>query len=150
MQRSISNKKSLVPFIYVTLFVIYESLSSIYLFLPPLLGVLFLLFINSLDKENSLEIALVVFCIMIFESEKGYPVFSVTIYFLFIYKIILPKLLQNFSCPPCIKISVVLLSYLGFYFFMSLLSNIFLTPMPSINYYVIYYIIIEFLIVSIL
>jgi hypothetical protein len=40
--------------------------------------------------------------------------------------------------------------YLGFFLFNSILSNVFLFPMPSISYYIIYYIIIEFLIVSIL
>ena len=34
--------------------------------------------------------------------------------------------------------------------FADILSNIFLLPMPSINYYIIYYIVIEFFIVSIL
>lgn len=150
MQRSLTHQNSLTPFLYVALFVIYESLSSIYLFLPPMLAVLFLLFINALDNDDSVSIFLVVFCIMIFESEKGYLLFSVSIYFLLVYKFILPKLLQNFSCSPCIKISIVLLAYIGFYFFGSMLSNVFLTPMPSINYYIIYYIVIEFFIVSIL
>ncbi len=150
MQRSLTYKNSLTPLLYVAFFVIYESLSSIYLFLPPLFSVLFLFFINALDKEDSLAIFLIIFCIVIFESDKGYPIFSAVIYFVLIYRVVLPKLIQNFSCPPCIKISIVLLAYLGFYFFNSLLSNIFLTPMPSINYYIVYYIILEFLIVSIL
>lgn len=150
MQRSISNQNSLTPFVYIALFVLYESLSSIYLFLPPLLGVLFYIFINSLKDDDSVASFLIIFCLIIFESEKGYNLFSVVIYFALVYKFILPRLEQNFSCSPCIKISVVLLAYVGFYFFGVMLSSIFLTPMPSINYYVVYYIIIEFLIVSIL
>ena len=46
MQRSITHKKSIAPFVYIVLFAIYESLSSIYLFLPPLFGVLFVLFVT--------------------------------------------------------------------------------------------------------
>lgn len=150
MQRSLSHQKSLTPFVYVALFVIYEGLSSIHLFLPPLLGVLFLLFINSLKNDDSLYTFLIVFCLMVFELEKGYNLFSVIVYFALIYRFVLPKLEVNFSCSPCIKISVVLLAYIGFYFFGVMLSSIFLTEMPSINYYVIFYIVIEFLIVSIL
>lgn len=150
MQRSISNKNSLSPFIYVALFVIYESISSIYLFLPPLLGILFFLFINSLKNDDSLSLFLIVFCLLVFESEKGYHLFSVVIYFALIYWYVLPRLEQNFSCEPCIKISIVLLAYIGFYFFGVVLSNVFLAEMPSINYYVAYYILVEFLIVSIL
>jgi len=40
--------------------------------------------------------------------------------------------------------------YISIFWFFSLLANIFLLPMPSINYYVIYYILVEFLVVSML
>ncbi|WP_373070940.1 hypothetical protein [Sulfurimonas sp.] len=150
MQRSISNQKSLTPFLYVALFVLYEGLSSIYLFLPPLLGVLFFLFLEAFKKENLLSIVLVVFSILVYESEKGYLLFSTVIYFALVLKFILPKIEQNFNCKVCTKVSIILLAYIGFYFFTSILSSIFLLPMPSISYYVIYYIVIEFLIVSIL
>jgi hypothetical protein len=130
--------------------VLYEGLSSIYLFLPPFLGVLFFLFIDAFKKEDLLAIVLVVFCILVFESEKGYLLFSTVIFFALTLKFILPRIEQNFNCGVCVKISIVVLAYIGFYFFSSILSSIFLLPMPSINYYVIYYIVIEFLIVSIL
>ena len=150
MQRSISNQNSLSPFFYVALFVLYEGLSSIYLFLPPLLGVLFFLFIRAFKKEDLLSIILVVFSILVFESENGYLLFSTVIFFALTLKFILPKIEQNFNCSVCVKVSIVLLAYIGFYFFSSILASIFLLPMPSIDYYVIYYIVIEFLIVSIL
>ena len=150
MQRSISNQNSLVPLIYVLLFIVYESLSSIYLFLPPLFAVLFVLFIDALKREDSIAIFLTAFCLVIFESQMGYPLFSSIIYFGIVYKFVIPRLKKNFGCTSCIKASNVLFAYFGFYLFLSILSNIFLLPMPSINYYIIYYIVIEFFIVSIL
>ena len=151
MQRSIPHKKSVADsFIYIVLFVLYESLSSIYLFLPPLFGVLFVLLINALNKNDNIGFFFVSFCLLIFEVDKGYSIFSSIVYLLFVYKFVLPKLTQNFSCYSCIKISYVLLAYIGFYFFNLLLANIFLLPNPELNYYIIYYIVIEFLIVSIL
>lgn len=150
MQRSITNQKSLSPFIYVALFVLYESLSTIYLFLPPLLGVLFFLFIKAFRREDLLSIILVVFSIVVYESEKGYLLFSAIIYFALVLKYILPKIEQNFNCKVCIRASIIVLAYIGFYLFSSILSTIFLMPMPSISYYVVYYMVIEFLIVSIL
>lgn len=150
MQRSISNQNSLAPFIYVLLFIVYESLSSIYLFLPPLFSVLFVLFANALKKEDPLSIFLIAFCLVVFESQMGYPLFSSIIFLSLIYKFVIPKLKKNFGCASCIKASYVLLSYVGFYLFLSVLSNIFLLPIPSISYYIIYYIVIEFFIVSIL
>ncbi len=150
MQRSITHQKPLTLFAYIFFFVIYESLSSIYLFLPPLLAVLFVLFAKALKSGNTVSVLLVSFCLVVFEAENGYLLFSTIIYFAIVYKFIMPQLNKNFSCNSCINISYVLLAYLGYYLFCILLSNIFMLPMPSINYYIIYYIIIEFFIVSIL
>ena len=151
MQRSISNQKSLKePLIYTLLYVIYESFSSIYLFLPPLFGVLFALLISSLNKENTLYVMFVTFCLVVFEADKGYVLFSSVIYLLIVYRFILPKVIQNVSCNACIKASYILFAYIGFYLFNTVIANIFLMPIPSISYYIIYYIVIEFFIVSLL
>lgn len=150
MQRSLSNQKSLKPFLYVALFVIYIGLSSIYLFLPPLLVILYVLFTDAIDKDDTVYIALVSFCLIIFEVEKSYFLFSTIIYFTIIYKLVIPKLKQVISCKSCIEFFTVLIVYLGFYLFCLLFANVFLAPIPSISYYILYYILIEFFIVSIL
>jgi len=150
MQRSITHKNSVASFIYVALFLVYSALSGVYLFLPPLLSVLFLYFTRSLKNEDSVGLFLISLCLVIFESQNNFMLFSTIIYFLIIYRYVLPKLYMNFSCLSCIKISTVLLAYLGFFVFNSLLSYIFLLPEPSINYYIVYYIVIEFFIVSVL
>lgn len=150
MQRSLSHQKSLTPYLYVVGFIIYSALSGIYLFLPPLLAVLFILFAKALKREDSLAIFLVSLCLVFFEAENGYILFSTIIYFTIAYKYIMPKITKNFSCNSCIKLSSVVLVYIGFFIFNSLLANIFLLPTPSINNYVFYYILIEFFIVSVL
>ena len=150
MQRSISHQKPLVPFLYIALFAIYGSLSSVYLFLPPLLAVLYVLFSSALKRDDLLMLVLVSFCLLLFESNKGYILFSTIIYFGIVHKFIMPKITQSFSCSSCIKISYVLLAYLGYYIYLVLVSTIFLLPVPEINFYIIYYIIIEFFLVSLL
>ena len=150
MQRSITHQNNLTPFIYVGVFALFSSLSSIYLILPPMLGVLFVLFKKSMDKSDSIYIVLVSICLVIFEVNNGYMLFSSILYFFIVYKAILPKIKQNFSCLSCMKIAYVLIAYLGYYFFLLLVSNIFLLPEPSINYYIVYYIVIEFFLVSLL
>jgi len=150
MQRSITNQKSVKIYIYVAFFVIYESLSSIYLFLPPLFAVLFVLFVKALDDNDISQTFLIAFCLVVFETDKSYTLFSSIIYFLLIYKFIIPRLKQNFSCSACVKMVYVLLAYIGFFLFSLLLAKVFLLPTPSINYYIIYYIVIEFFIVSLL
>ena len=150
MQRSIPNQKPVTSLLYIALFVIYGSLSSVYIVLPPLLAVLFALYSDAIKKDNFAAILFISFCLVVFESNKGYPLFSSIIYFTLAYKFVIPKIIKNFSCVSCVKISYVLLAYLGYYLFLMIIAKIFLLPQPNIDYYVIYYIVIEFLFVSLL
>ena len=151
MQRSISHKKPVKnSLIYIVLFFVYESLSSIYPFLPPLFGVLFILLIQALNRNDTLNVIFISFCLVIFEAENGYILFTSLIYLLIAYKFILPKLIQNFNCYSCVKFSYVFIAYVGFFMFNMLFSNIFLLDLPGASYYIIYYIVIEFFIVSLL
>jgi len=150
MQRSISHQKPIVPFVYIVLFVLYSSLSTIYLFLPPMLAVLYVLFSKALDRGDTISVLLITFCLVIFEANFGYMLFSSVIYFYILYKFIMPKITQNFSCSSCIKISYVVLAYIGYFLFLTLIANIFMLEAPEINYYIIYYIVIEFFLVSLL
>jgi len=150
MQRSISNQKPIVPLFYIVLYVLYSSLGSIYPFLPPLLSVLFVLFSRALNRGDSIAVVLISFCLLVFEANYGYLLFSSIVYFYIQYKFIMPKIIQNFSCNFCIKISYVLFTYLGYFAFLTLISNIFLLEAPEINYYIVYYIVIEFFIVSLI
>ncbi len=150
MQRSISHQKPIVPFFYIILFVLYDSLGTVYPFLPPLLAVLYVLFSRAMDKNEPMSLFLIVLCLVIFEANYGYIFLSSVIYFYILYKFIMPKIVQSFSCTVCVRIVTVLLVYFGFFLFLTLLSKIFLLPQPSMNYYIIYYIVIEFLLVSLL
>jgi len=150
MQRSIINKNPLGAIVYLLLFFFYESLSSIYLFLPPLLAVLLVLFLKAMKDNDFYFVLYIGLYLIIFEADKGYIAFSSIFYFIFVYKFIEPKLVQNFNCSFCIKISYVLLAYLGFYLFTLLLSKIFISVTPELDYYLIYYLVIEFFLVSLL
>jgi hypothetical protein len=150
MQRSITNQNYIEISLYIIFFILYSSLATMYPFLPPMLAVLFLFFTKALVKKDVLSLVIISFCLVIFEANNAYPLFSSIIYFYLIYKFILPKIEQNFSCQSCIKLSYVLISYLGYFLFMSLISNIFLQASPEISYYIVYYIVIEFFLLSIL
>ena len=150
MQRSISHQNTVDTLGYILFFIVYSSLSSIYPILPPMFAVLFVLFSRALDNKDTLYIVLVSFCLVIFEANNGYILFSSIIYFYIVYKFIIPKITQNFSCHECIKISNLLLAYVGYFLFLTLISNIFLLTTPEISYYIVNYIVIEFFLVSLL
>jgi hypothetical protein len=150
MQRSITHQNSVEIFFYIIIFVVYSSLATIYSFLPPMFAVLFLLFARALKNKDLPVLLIVSFCLVVFEANNSYSLFSSIIYFYIISKFVLPKIKQNFSCRPCIKSLYVLFAYGGYFLFMSFVSNIFLQTSPELNYYIVYYIVIEFFLVSIL
>jgi len=150
MQRSISHQKPIVPFVYIALFLLYSSLSTIYLFLPPLFSLLYVSFSRALERQDSTLIFVVFLCLVIFEVNFDYMLFSSIVYFYILYKFIMPKIRQIFSCKSCILFTSVVLSYLGYFLFLMLIGNIFMIATPEISYYVFYYIVVEFLLVSLL
>ena len=117
MQRSITNQKPVESILYVLLFAAYESLSSIYLFLPPLFGVLFVLFLKSLKNEDMFSLLFISLCLVLFEADRGYMLFSSVIFFALSYKFLIPRLIQNISCQSCIMFLYVIVAYVGFSFF---------------------------------
>jgi hypothetical protein len=150
MQRSITYQNALAGFAYLLLFLVYEGLTSIYLLLPPLLGVLFFHFMRSMERQSLGYLALVIVMLLIFETDKGYLLFSTLVYFAFLYRFVIPKLEQAIHCRWCLKLFYVVLAYLGFWLFTLLLHQIFWLPLPSIDWHIIYYIAVEFFLVSFL
>lgn len=150
MQRSLANQRPLKFILYVGLFVIYSSLATIYPILPPLFGLLFILFIRAIKRDQILYLVFISFCLLVFEANNGYLFFSSIFYFYTIYKFVLPKIQQSFNCSSCVRLSYILLAYIGYFLFLTLLSKIFLLPEVKLDYYIIYYIVIEFFLVSLL
>lgn len=150
MQRSLANQRPLKFILYVGLFVIYSSLATIYPVLPPLFGLLFIFFIRAIKRDQILYLVFISFCLLVFEANNGYLFFSSIFYFYTIYKFVLPKIQQSFNCSSCVRLSYILLAYIGYFLFLTLLSKIFLLPEVKLDYYIIYYIVIEFFLVSLL
>lgn len=109
-----------------------------------------MLFID-IKEDNSLK-ALFVLSIMlvILEAEKGYLFLSTLFYFTVIYEFLVPYLKQNIVCEACLNFIFVVLAYVGYYLFLLLLSQMFVFTPPSIDWHMLYYILIEFLIVGLL
>jgi len=150
MQRSLSHQKPLVPFVYLALFVLYNSLCTIYPILPPFFGVLYLLFSRALQKDDTGSIFLLAIALMVYEANFNFMFGSSIIYFYLLHHFFMPKITQTILCKSCIKFLYVALAYIGYFLFLSLIANIFMLNVPSFHYYIIYYIVIEFFIVSLL
>jgi hypothetical protein len=113
-------------------------------------AVLFVLYTKAMGKQDFLLLIILAFCLVIYEADKGYQLFSSIIYFTLVNKFIIPKITKSFNCNSCIKILYVIIAYIGYYIFLALVAKIFLLEIPDINYYIVYYIVIEFFIVGLL
>jgi len=150
MQRSLSYPFFVSALFYLGLFFVYESLSTIYLFMPPLLGVLLFYFLQAIKKEDLSLLFLIMLMLLIFEANYGYLFFSTMVYFAFVYKFVTPRLEQYMQCRLCILAFNTLLAYVGFYAFSLLLSQVLWMGAPAINGYLLWYIIAEFFMVILL
>ncbi len=147
MQRSFTYKKILTGFLFTIIFALYQSLSSVYLLFPPLLGVLFFYFIRALEKEDLPRLALVVLLLLVFEAEKDFLLFSVLVYFTFVYRFVIPRLRIMISCHICLKLIFLVLAYPGYVLFSYVLSQVLWVEAPSVDWHIIYYMFIEFFLV---
>ena len=150
MQRSITYPLFIKAIALFILYLLYESLSTIYLFLPPLFGVLFFFFIRSLDKQDISLLLLIVALLLVYEADKGYLFLSSLVYFSFVYKFILPKIRQLIECRRCLHLIYIILAYIGFWLFSMLLQQMFWLELATIDGYVIWYILFEFLLIGLL
>lgn len=147
MQRSIVNKTPLRYLGIVIAFSLYQSLSSIYLFLPPLLAVLFFYFIHALEKERLSELLMLIILLLIFEADKDFLLFSSLVYFTFIYRFIISRLRVMTNCELCLKITYLFLAYPGFLVYSYVLNQVLLLETPTLDWHIFYYMAIEFFLV---
>ncbi len=146
MQRSSYDKKNiLITFIFF-LSILYESLTTLYPFLPPLLGIAFFIFASS---ENRLIKIYIFLYTLFFEADHGLPIFSTFLSFT-ILKYIFLKLQNILSSKLLIKISLVATFYLFYPIFLYFLNKVFLTQTITFNLEYFKYLLIEIILVSLI
>ena len=150
MQRSITYKSTVSDLVWVAVFGIYIALSSIYLFLPPMLAVLGYLYYRALQRQDLFSLMVASIMLLMFEAEKGYWFGSTLVFFTLVSYFIIPKLEQTMQCTVCIKGIFVLLSYIVFSLFLGVVNGILLLPLPALDWHVLFYMAIEFALIAIM
>jgi hypothetical protein len=133
--------------IIFVLAIFYESLTSIYLWLPPLFGIAFILFMRAFEEQDYPALSLIVLYMIYLEVDKEIILFSSIIFFMLAHKFIVPKLRAYFQCKRCLEFIYIVLAYFGFFGISMILHKILWIEMFSFDWIVIYYILIEFMIV---
>jgi hypothetical protein len=150
MQRSIAYKSTVSDLLWVAAFGIYIALSSIYLFLPPMLALLGYLYYRALQRNDLFSLILASIMLLMVEAEKGYWFGSTLLFFTLLSHYVLPKLEQTMQCAICIKGIFVLSSYFGFSLFLGIVNSILLLSLPSLDWHVLFYMAIEFALIAIM
>ena len=150
MQRNSTYQNLVLAFAYFVAYAGYVALSSIYIFLPPLFGLLFVHFVHAMDKQHFPYLVLVSTMLVLYEVEKGYLLITSLVFFGLVYQFVIPKYRQYVDCKPCLNLIYVVTAYIGFWLFSMLLSKIFWITPPDIDWFVILYIAVEFFLVSLI
>lgn len=148
MQRSFSYQNAISRLFLVALFVVYISLSSMYLLLPPLLAILFFLYYDALTKNDLFSLVIISLMLLVFEAEKGFWFGSSIVFFTLLSLYLLPKIEQMIQCKICMAAIFVFLAYPGYWMFMWFVNQVLLLSVPVIDWHVGLYMIIEFLVVA--
>ena len=148
MQRRIINLEPLTPIFLFCGLVVYESISSLYVYITPLVGIVFLYLVQNIHDKEKTYINLALFLYLIFfEIDRGFFVFSSLIYFLIYYNFFHNELVNSVACQNCLKFLIIFLFYIGFYIVNLILSLLFNQDLPIFDITYIIYFVTDFILV---
>ena len=142
MQRGFINKEYIKYFVLIAIF-FYDSISSIYYLLPPMFGILAILVFNALDEDDRYFLFMLLVVLLFFESNRNLLLFSTTLFLIISYYYFVPIIKDITICQKCLYPLYISLAYIGYFLFTLVLSFILNSNYISIDYVVIYYILIE-------
>lgn len=151
MRRNITDSELISRAATLVAIFCYEAISTIYLYMPPLLGIMFLLFIESNEKNNIILRVTVLVYLILFESDRGFLMLSAVTFFILSYAVVVDVVKKYISCQKCLHMIFIFYAYFGYWLFLLLLSFVFDTTIhPEISYIILYYAIIETILAVIL
>lgn len=148
MQRSFADQNVISQLFIVVLFIGYISLSSIYLLMPPFLAVLFFAYHNALSKHNLFGLMIIMVMLLVLEAEKGFWFGSTVVFFTLLSRYVIPKVEQVIRCRPCMAAIFVGLAYPLYWFFVWFVNKLFLLSLPQMDWHILLYMVIEFMVIA--
>jgi len=144
MQRNSIDSK-ITTLSWLIFLIIYESLSTIYIYLPPLFGIMLsYLYV----RKNEKSYFLVLIFLLFFESNHSFFLFSTWLFLWVLIKFIMPLVENVLDCNRCLQIGAVWFSYFGFYAFIRVFNFLIGNTSETYNYlYIVYYAFVESLLV---
>lgn len=133
MRRNSTYQNFIDSALFVSVLLIYDALSSMHLWLPPLFGILFLVFVNFYEKGRyySLFAFVIVLCVM--EANKGFCPALLFIIYCLMYMFLHNRIVKAFK-----YVNIVELIYIPAIYLALIILNSFFAlnsqNLPSINF----------------
>ena len=145
MQRIRTDYRPLETVFWFGALIIYESLCTLYAYLPPMFGlVLAYLYVKDDEKTYFFVFAYLLF----FEANHSHIIFSTWLYAWIFMKFIMPLAEENIVCKRCLHVLAIFVAYIGFYFFTQIFNFLLGIQGESFEYLIfLYYIVVESLLV---
>lgn len=147
MRRNSTHKQTLIAFVLFVGLYIYESIASMWIWLPPFIGIAFILFLRFDKEDNFYGFLAVLWGIAFIEAENNVPLGMVFGLFLFLSWLIVSRIQIILSTLRTARIVYIILAYVSFYIMLSLFDAFMGSAIAPSIWIVFYYISIEILIV---
>lgn len=148
MRRDSSHSQSLKNILFLLGLFVYECLAGVIVYLPPLLGILFLLFVRYDTNGDFWRFCIVI--VMMFVVEIFY---DMPLWFLFVLFLVLHYIttlwLMNFNTKYLLSIMQVVCVYVGVYVAFACMEMLSGTPLRIDPFVLAYYCMLEAVLVSI-
>ncbi len=145
LRRDSSYKEILKLSALLIIIIIYEALSDIHYYLPPLFGIAFVIFLNLIEKRRFLLTIPIFIFLLFFEASKGYLMLSSVMFFLLSYWFVVPKVENFLNCKKCLIPIYVFYAYIGYHLFLIAIHLVLRLDLPEIPLILLYYVAIEIL-----
>ncbi|PHM17385.1 MAG: hypothetical protein CJD30_07090 [Sulfuricurvum sp. PD_MW2] len=116
--------------------------------MPPLLAVLFFAYHNALSKHNLFGLMIIMVMLLVLEAEKGFWFGSTVVFFTLLSRYVIPKIEQIIRCRACMAAIFVGLAYPLYWFFVWFVNKLFLLSLPQIDWHILLYMVIEFMVIA--
>ncbi len=126
VQRDIIDKKALTHFFLFLLILLYPAMESVYPFLPPLLGFVYVQWRSAVRSRNTLHIVAWMLYALVFESVWGLPLYGIWSVMIITFVLFDYKITQTLHMQAAIKVLGAILFdllYLAFLFGYGALVN---------------------------
>ncbi|RAX58877.1 hypothetical protein CCZ01_01390 [Helicobacter monodelphidis] len=143
MRRNRFSKEAIKTTLLLLAILAYGALSDILYWLPPLLGVAFILFCEFMDKGKVHYAVPLLVYLLFFEASKGFPFLSTIIFFFIVYFLIIPHIRYLVHSGKYLLPFYALFIYYSYFLFCYFLGSFMGIDVPEMSWILILFSVIE-------